>query len=82
MSDLEQLHNAGHRDDEEQGARMGKAVARGAAVAVPFTYVLLVVVLLLITNEDLGQVLITAFLPGVLLGGFFGGFYGMTKTSA
>lgn len=68
-------------DDEEQGARMAKAVATGAAVAVPISYVLVVVALRLITGGSLAHALETAFLPSVLIGVFFGGFWGMTKTS-
>ena len=70
-----------HHDDEDQGTRMARAVALGAAVALPIAYLVVVLMVWLIGDGSLGQALITAVLPGILIGGFFGGFWGMTKTS-
>ena len=61
-------------------ARMGKAIARGAMIGVPTAIVFLTISVWLITDLDLGASFITALLPGVLLGGFAGGFTGLTLT--
>lgn len=61
-------------------ARMGKAIARGAMIGLPLAIVFLTVSVWLITDLDLGDSFVTALLPGVLLGGFSGGFAGVTLT--
>jgi hypothetical protein len=61
-------------------ARMGKAIVRGVIIGVPLAIVFLTISVLLITDLDLGGSLVTALLPGVLLGGFAGGFTGLTLT--
>ena len=61
-------------------ARMGKAIVRGVIIGVPLAIVFLTISVLLITDLDLGGSLVTALLPGVLLGGFAGGFTGLPLT--
>ena len=61
-------------------ARMGKAIVRGVIIGVPSAIVFLTISVLLITDLDLGGSFVTALLPGVLLGGFAGGFTGLTLT--
>ena len=69
-----------HGDDTTADSRMGKAVFRGVAFGVPTAIVLLTLAMWLITSQDLGDSFATALLPGVLLGGFAGGFVGLTRT--
>lgn len=66
--------------DSQRDARMGKAVARGVLVGFPVALVGLTVAIWLITDLDLVDSLTTALLPGVLLGGFAGGFVGVATT--
>ena len=63
--------------DIERDDKMGKAIVKGALIGVPVTLIALTVVIYLITNNDIGDSLVTALLPGVLLGAFGGGFAGM-----
>lgn len=66
-----------HKDDTERDARMGKAILRGVAIGFPAAIVFITGVILLITDLDLGDSFATALLPGILLGGFGGGFAGV-----
>ena len=61
-------------------ARMGKAIVRGVTIGFPTAIVGLTLVVWLITDLDIGDSFATALLPGVLLGGFAGGFAGMAMT--
>lgn len=62
-------------------ARMGKAIARGAVIGMPSAIVFITISVWLITDLGLGSSFVTALLPGVLLGGFAGGFTGLTLTT-
>jgi hypothetical protein len=75
-------HAADHAADHEgtPAARMGKAIVRGVAVGFPAAIVGLTLAVWLITDLDLFDSFATALLPGVLLGGFGGGFAGMAMT--
>lgn len=66
--------------DITPAARMGKAIVRGVTIGLPAAIVGLTVTVWLITDLDLGNSFATALLPGVLLGGFAGGFAGMAMT--
>ena len=66
--------------DSQRDARMGKAVARGVLVGFPVALVGLTIAVWLITDLDLVDSLATALLPGILLGGFAGGFVGVATT--
>ena len=66
--------------DITPAARMGKAIVRGVTIGLPTAIVGLTVTVWLITDLDLGNSFATALLPGVLLGGFAGGFAGMAMT--
>jgi hypothetical protein len=66
--------------DITPAARMGKAIVRGVTIGLPTAIVGLTVAVWLITDLDLGNSFATALLPGVLLGGFAGGFAGMAMT--
>jgi hypothetical protein len=66
--------------DSQRGARMGKAVARGVLIGFPVALVGLTIAVWLITDLDLVDSFVTALLPGVLLGGFAGGFVGVATT--
>lgn len=59
---------------------MGKAIARGVIIGVPASIVLIAVAVWLITDLDILDSFATAWLPGVLFGGFAGGFAGMAAT--
>lgn len=71
-------HGDGPGDDHD--ARMGKAVAKGVAIGFPVSLVGLTVAIWLITDLDLIESFTTALLPGILLGGFAGGFVGVAAT--
>ncbi len=59
---------------------MGKAILRGVAIGFPAAVLFLTGVVFLITDLDLGDSFATALLPGILLGGFGGGFAGIAAT--
>jgi hypothetical protein len=59
---------------------MGAAIMRGIGIGLPVTLIGLTFAVWLITDLDLVDSLVTALLPGVLLGAFGGGFAGMTMT--
>ena len=61
-------------------ARIGKAISKGVSIGFPVSIVFLTVVVNLITDLDRGDSFATALLPGVLLGGFGGGFVGLART--
>lgn len=61
-------------------ARMGKAIVRGVVIGLPSAIAFLTIAVWLITDLDLGHSFVTALLPGVLLGGFSGGFAGVALT--
>lgn len=71
-------HN--EQTDEARDARMGKAILKGAAVGFPTAVVFLTFAIFLITDLDLADSFATALLPGILLGGFGGGFVGVAAT--
>jgi hypothetical protein len=68
-----------HEQDDD--ARLGRAVARGILFGLPIAYVLLVLGLWLLFDRDLTTALQTSALPGLLLGVFFGGFFGVTRAT-
>jgi hypothetical protein len=59
---------------------MGKAIVRGVKIGLPTAIAGLTLVVWLITDLDFGDSFATALLPGVLVGGFGGGFVGMART--
>ncbi|MGD2102562.1 MAG: hypothetical protein PVG83_10045 [Acidimicrobiia bacterium] len=73
---------AEHTEEAEvtQAARMGRAIVRGVAIGFPSSIVFLTLAVWLITDLDLADSFATALLPGVLLGGFGGGFAGVAAT--
>ncbi|MGD2044333.1 MAG: hypothetical protein PVJ28_11835 [Acidimicrobiia bacterium] len=66
--------------DSTRDARMGKAILKGLAIGFPASLVILTVAIWLITDLDLGDSFATALLPGILFGGFAGGFAGVAAT--
>lgn len=66
--------------DEDRDARMGKAIVKCLAVSFPAALIGLTLAVWLITDLDLGDSFATALLPGILLGGFSGGFAGVAMT--
>ncbi len=60
----------------------GLAIVRGVLVGLPLSLVGLTLAVWLITDLDIVDSLVTALLPGVLLGAFGGGFAGMATTMA
>lgn len=77
-------HDADTHEDMEGafqlGSRLGKAVIKGMLIALPISYVGLVLGLVLLTGRGFRNSLETAILPGLLIGVFFGGFFGMAIT--
>ncbi len=71
-----------HSEDAEiaHDARMGKAIVRGVAIGFPAAIAFLTVAVWLITDQSFVDSFVTALLPGVLLGGFGGGFVGVAST--
>jgi hypothetical protein len=63
-----------------QDSRMGKAIARGVVIGFPVCLVGLTLAIWLITDLDIFESFTTALLPGILLGGFAGGFAGVAAT--
>lgn len=59
---------------------MGSAILRGIMIGVPVTLVALTIGIWLITDQDIFVSMLTALLPGILLGAFGGGFAGMAMT--
>ncbi len=73
---------AEHVDDGGMtpAARMGKAIIKGVALAFPLSIIGLTLAVWLITDLDLADSFATAILPGILFGGFAGGFVGVAAT--
>lgn len=71
-----------HSQDQEitPDARMGKAIVRGVTIGFPVCIIGLTLGVWLITDNSLWDSFVTALLPGVLLGGFSGGFAGVAST--
>ncbi len=67
-------------EEETHAARMGKAILRGITIGFPLSLVVLTLAVWVITDLDLADSFATAVLPGVLLGGFGGGFAGVAAT--
>lgn len=63
----------------EHDTRFGKAIVRGIIIGIPLMLTALTLGIWVLTNNDLGDSLATALLPGVLLGVFAGGFAGMAS---
>lgn len=61
-------------------ARTGKAVVRGVKIGLPAAIIGITLAVWLMTDLDIFDSFATALLPGVLLGGFAGGFAGMAMT--
>lgn len=66
--------------DSTRDSRMGKAILKGLAIGFPASLVILTVAIWLITDLDLADSFATALLPGILFGGFAGGFAGVAAT--
>jgi hypothetical protein len=66
--------------DVARGTRMGKAIVLGVAIGFPVCIIGITLAVCLITDLDLFDSFATALLPGVLLGGFGGGFAGVAAT--
>jgi hypothetical protein len=69
-----------HAEPSDQDSMVGRAVARGVAIGIPLAIAALTLVVWAITDLDVGDSFATALLPGVLLGGFAGGFAGVALT--
>lgn len=66
--------------DVTRDHRMGRAIVRGVAIVSPICLIGLTLAIWLITDQDIVDSFATALLPGVLLGGFAGGFAGVATT--
>jgi len=78
--DVNAMSEHSESSDATQDARMGRAISRGIAIGFPVAIIGLTIAVWLITDLDLGDSFHTALLPGVLLGGFGGGFAGLAAT--
>jgi hypothetical protein len=67
---------------EEQSAEaaLGHAVAKGVVIGLPVALIGLTLALFIFTDRNFVDSIVTALLPGVLLGAFGGGFAGMAAT--
>lgn len=66
--------------DPAPASRMGKAITRGVLIAIPTAIVGITFAVWGITDLGLAESATTALLPGVLFGGFSGGFVGVART--
>lgn len=65
-------------DDGDQGANgMARGIVKGVAMGFPLAIIGLTVAVWLITDLDWWDSFATAIMPGILLGGFAGGFAGV-----
>jgi hypothetical protein len=78
MTEHSEVHGSDHGGDDDH-SRLGKAVAKGVMIGFPVCLIGLTVAVWLITDLDLADSFATALLPGILLGGFAGGFVGVTR---
>lgn len=69
-----------HDEGGNRSDGMGQAVIRGISLGIPVAIVFLTLVVWMITDQDLADSFATALLPGVMLGGFAGGFVGLTRS--
>lgn len=76
-----EAHQTEH-PSQDQDSRLGRGIARGAAIGIPVSIVLIMLAVWLITSNDIFDSFATALLPGVLLGVFGGGFVGMIASSS
>jgi hypothetical protein len=67
-------------EHENEPDATGPAIVRGIMIGLPVTLVGLTFAVWLITDLSLVDSLVTALLPGTLLGAFGGGFAGMAMT--
>jgi hypothetical protein len=67
-------------EHENEPDPTGPAIVRGIMIGLPVTLVGLTFAVWLITDLSLVDSLVTALLPGTLLGAFGGGFAGMAMT--
>lgn len=67
-------------EGEDQGRRMAHAVVEGIVKALPISYILLTAAIFFLTDRSFVVAAATAALPGILIGVFFGGFVGVTRT--
>lgn len=76
------LAMAEHTEDTDitRDVRMGRAIVRGIAFGFPLCLLGLTIAVWLITDQDIFDSFATALLPGILLGGFAGGFAGVAAT--
>lgn len=65
--------------DTEDG-RMGRAIVRGLAIGFPVSLVGLTLAIWVITDLSFVDAFATSLLPGILLGGFAGGFAAIAST--
>jgi hypothetical protein len=71
-------HSQDH--EAERSSRMSRAITRGIVVGMPVCVVGLTVAVWLLTDLGWMDSFVTAILPGTALGGFAGGFVGITST--
>jgi hypothetical protein len=74
------MSDHGEHGDDGRDSRMGKAVAKGILIGFPVCLFGLTLAVWLVTDLDLVDSFATALLPGILLGGFAGGFAGVAAT--
>ena len=65
--------------DTDSDPKIGPPIVKGIVIGTPTALILLTVVIWLITDNDLGDSIATALLPGFLLGIFGGGFVGLAS---
>ena len=82
MSDRQQdqiREGHGSHDDAGSDLAFGMAILKGSVVGLPLMLVFITISVWLVTDQDWQTSIVTALLPGVLLGVFGGGFVGMLR---
>ena len=71
----------GSHDDAGSDLAFGMAILKGSIVGLPLMLVFIAVSVWLVTGQDWQTSIVTALLPGILLGVFGGGFVGMLRVT-
>ena len=74
------MTESGHHVPDVDEARMGKLLVRSMIATTPVAIIVIALAVWWGTDQGLGASIVSAILPGVLVGVFGGGFIGMILT--